>query len=274
MTPLPVTVIIPVKNEELNLPHCLAALGQDFDEIFVVDSASTDRTGEIARAHGATLVDFRWNGQFPKKRNWFLENHSPRNDWCLFLDADEVISEAFKAELAAAVKDEGKAGYWLNYTNYFLGRPLRHGVAQRKLAFFRKSAGRYERIDEDHWSALDMEVHEHPQLAGDVGEIAARIDHRDFQGLGKFIARHLDYARWELGRYEKLVGSPEFERLTDRQKAKYRHIEKSWFPLAYFLLAYIGKRGFLDGSSGFQYAFYKAWYFNSIRLMIREKKNT
>mgnify|MGYP003383440098 CR=1 FL=1 len=269
---IPVTVIIPVKNEELNLPHCLAALGDEYDEVVVVDSRSSDATPQIVRNHGTRLVDFVWDGQFPKKRNWFLENYETRNDWCLFLDADEIVSPEFTAAVAKAVSDEGKVGYWLNYTNYFLGKPLRHGVPQRKLALFRKSSGRYEKIEENCWSQLDMEVHEHPQLAGEVGEIAARIDHRDFQGLGKFISRHLDYAQWELFRYKKISGTAELDTLTDRQKRKYQYIEKRWFALAYFLLAYIGKLGFLDGKSGLQYAFYKAWYFNTIRLLIHENR--
>lgn len=274
MSNIPVSVVIPVKNEELNLPHCLAALQGRFDDVIIVDSNSSDRTPQIAADYGARLVNFTWDGQFPKKRNWYLDHHDTVYDWCLFLDADEVVSPEFCTALDAAVKTQDEVGFWLNYTNYFLGRPLHHGVPQRKLALFRKSAGRYERIDEDHWSNLDMEVHEHPQLTGPVGEIAARIDHRDFQGLGKFITRHLDYAKWEMTRYSKVMGTADFDRLTERQKTKYRHLGKAWFPAAYFLMSYVAKLGFLDGASGLQYSFYKAWYFNTIRLMIREQKRS
>ena len=270
MLKLPVTVIIPVRNEETNLPQCLAALGDAFDEIVVVDSASTDRTPQIAAEHGATLIDFSWNGQFPKKRNWYLENCEPRNDWCLFLDADEVVGPAFLEEVAGAMKQTDKVGFWLHYTNYFLGRPLRFGVPQRKLALFRRSAGRFERIDENHWSGLDMEVHEHPHLTGAVGEIAARIEHRDFQGLGKFIDRHLDYARWEAARFSQVTASEDFQNLTWRQKTKYKNLERRIFPLLYFCFNYFLRLGILDGWAGFQYSFYKAWYFNTIRLLIYE----
>jgi len=118
---LPVTVVVPVKNEESNLPRCLAALGS-FAEIVVVDSGSTDRTQEIARAAGAKLLEFKWDGRFPKKRNWLLLNHAPAQPWVLFVDADEFVDDAFCAALAAAVEDERYAGYWLNYTNYFFGQ--------------------------------------------------------------------------------------------------------------------------------------------------------
>ena len=274
MPKLPVTVIIPVRNEEKNLPICLAALGDSWDEVVVVDSASTDRTPLIASEHGAALIDFSWNGRFPKKRNWYLENHPSRNDWCLFLDADEIVTPAFVSEVAGAITQTDKVGFWLPYTNYFLGHPLRHGVPQRKLALFRRSSGRFERIEEDHWSDLDMEVHEHPRLDGAVGEISARIDHRDFQGLGKFISRHMDYARWEASRFRQVVESDEFQQLTWRQKTKYKNLQRRAFPFFYFCFNYFIRLGLLDGWPGFQYSFYKAWYFNTIRLLIYEAKSS
>ena len=133
---LPVTVAIPVKNDEVNLARCLKHLGR-FAEIVVIDSGSTDRTTEIAEEFGARVVDFRWNGRYPKKRNWFLLHAPPTQPWVLFLDADEFVDEAFCEALAGAVTVDDINGYWLCYRNYFLGRPLRHGLAQRKLALFR-----------------------------------------------------------------------------------------------------------------------------------------
>ena len=84
---IPVTVIVSVKNEELNLPTCLEKL-KDFSEVIVVDSMSTDKTPEIVKEFRFQLVNFKWNGKFPKKRNWTLENVNIKNDWVLFLDAD------------------------------------------------------------------------------------------------------------------------------------------------------------------------------------------
>ena len=204
---LPVTVAIPVKNEEVNLARCLKRLGR-FAEIVVIDSGSTDRTAEIAEEFGARVVDFRWNGRYPKKRNWFLLNAPPTEPWVLFLDADEFVDEAFCEALAGAVTVDDINGYWLCYRNYFLGRPLRHGLAQRKLALFRVGTALYEKIDEEFWSPLDMEVHEHPVVEGETGEISAPIDHRDDKGLGKFIEKHRDYALWEARRYAGLRRDP------------------------------------------------------------------
>lgn len=270
---IPVTVVVPVMNEELNLPRCLGQLGR-FAEVLVVDSGSTDRTGEIAIEHGAELVQFQWTGGYPKKRNWILMNHCFATDWVLFLDADEVVDESFCNALDAALRCSDKVGYWLNYTNYFLGRELRRGVPQRKLALIRVGAGLYERIEEDAWSGLDMEIHEHPVLNGPVGEIAERIDHRDFRGVDRFLGRHVEYAKWEAARYRVLqtAGIEHANHLTARQSFKYRHFSKWWYPAFYFLFAYVVKLGFLDGRAGFVYAFYKAWYFETIRTLILESR--
>lgn len=272
---LPVTVVVPVRNEEANLAECLGRLGR-FDEVLVVDSGSTDRTCAIAAECGAQVIQFEWNGQFPKKRNWVLMNLPLRNRWVMFLDADELVPDAFCDELAQAFARDDHAGYWLNYTNHFLGRPLRHGDPQRKLALFRVGQGLFERIEENHWSTLDMEVHEHPIVEGTLGEIATRIDHDDDRGLAKFIDRHKDYALWEARRTLEIRRAPRelWDRLTDRQKKKYANIDRWWFAPSYFLWSYVVRRGFLDGAAGLSYCFYKLWYFWTIRLLIAEQRES
>lgn len=271
-TQLPVTVVVPVRNEAENLPRCLSRVGR-FARVVVVDSGSTDATPQIARDAGAVLVQFAWDGRYPKKRNWMLLNHRFETPWVLFLDADEFVDDAFCDEAAAAIASGTHDGYWLHYTNYFLGRPLRHGDPQRKLALFRLGKGLYERIEEDAWSRLDMEVHEHPMIDGKVGEITARIEHNDERGVAKFIDRHRDYALWEASRARALAaaGPSALAALTPRQQAKYRNLDKWWFAWSYFAYTYGVKRGFLDGAPGFAMAFYKLWYFFSVRLLLREK---
>lgn len=270
---LPVSVVIPVRNEARNLAACLARLGA-FAEVVVVDSASTDETVAIAEAAGARVVPFAWNGRYPKKRNHVLLNETLAAPWVLFLDADELVTRTFVEELARVLPGTAHAGFWLGYTNHFAGRPLRHGLAQRKLALFRVGAGLFERIEEERWSPLDMEVHEHPVVDGSVGEITARLEHRDLCGLEPFLARHLDYARWEARRYRALhlAGASAARTLTPRQRFKYRHLAAWWFPWFYFALTYGAKRGFLDGAAGFAYALHKAWYFHTVGGLIAEAR--
>lgn len=268
---IPVTVVIPVKNEELNIGNCLAGLKR-FEKVVVVDSGSTDSTKEIVDKHSVEFISFSWNGNYPKKRNWMLLNYEFKTPWVLFLDADEVVSDEFCDELSRALANTEVEGFWLNFTNYFLERPLRFGVPQKKLALFRVGSAYYERIDEHRWSNLDMEVHEHPILDRKAGEIKSKIDHRDFRGIEKFIDRHQDYAKWEVKRCMSIDWSKDTNHLTERQKFKYKNIGKWWYPWFYFTYTYFVKLGILDGFPGFSYAFYKTWYFFMIRNLMAEDK--
>jgi glycosyltransferase involved in cell wall biosynthesis len=270
VTVLPLTVVVPVKNEARNLPLCLASIPRGV-RVVVVDSGSTDGTVQIATHAGAQVLQFQWSGGYPKKRNWLLATFAFETPWVLFLDADERMTPAFTGQLEAALARADVAGYWLNYNNHFMGKALRHGDPQRKLALFRVGAGLFERIDDARWSELDMEVHEHPVLTGAVGEIAARLDHEDFRGLTKHIARHNDYSSWEAQRYQALARDPAaWSELTPRQRAKYRHLGRWWFAPAYFLYAYVARGGFLDGRAGLAVAWLKLVYFAEVRLKIIE----
>jgi glycosyltransferase involved in cell wall biosynthesis len=269
---LPVTVVVPTLNEELMLGECLSRLTR-FAKVVVVDSGSKDRTVEIARAHGAEVLAFEWNGRFPKKRNWTLAHHAFHTPWVFFLDADELVTEAFCDELAATLPITPHVGFWVTYTNWFLGRRLRHGGANRKLAIFRVGAGEYERIDDQRWSRLDMEVHEHPVLTGSTGSLGAVLEHKDDRGYAHWLAKHNDYSTWEAHRLRALRDESRDEgrpKLTWRQQAKYSCIGQFWFPWAQFLYGYVFKAGFLDGYHGFVYACSKAVYFWHIGVKVRE----
>ena len=89
-TRVPLSVLVPVKNEAATLRACLASVSFA-EEVVVVDSASTDGTTAIAEAAGARVVQFVWNGKFPRKKNWALENTPWQNEWILIVDADERV---------------------------------------------------------------------------------------------------------------------------------------------------------------------------------------
>ena len=289
---LPVTVVIAVKNEERNLPLCLERLSR-FSKIVVIDSGSTDQTQAIAAKFGCEFIPFKWNGHYPKKRNWYLLNHHIDTPWVFFLDADEYVTDEFVNELERAIANTQHAGFWVNYSNYFLGQELKHGVPQLKLPLFKVGAGLYERIDEDAWSSLDMEVHEHPVLQGSIGELKSKIDHNDFKGLHSYIAKHNEYSSWEARRYIKLqiagatmrasatatavteTGTTpnvlaDSEHFTASQRRKYNNLTRWWLAPAYFLYTFVYKLGFLDGRAGYTFARMKAIYFWQIRLKIAE----
>lgn len=272
---LDLTIAIPVRNEEQNLPGCLAAIGHDLARhIVVLDSGSTDNTHSIATQFGAEVVNFTWDGKFPKKRNWFLRNYNLTTKWVLFIDADEYVTESFKKELRQSLEKDDRVGYWLSYTIYFLGKQLKGGYPLRKLALFRVGAGEYEKIDEDQWSKLDMEVHEHPILVGEVGVIKSRIDHQDFRGVSHYVLKHNEYASWEAGRFLKTAGDPEISsKWTWKQRLKYRLMSSILIGPAYFCGSFFLLGGFRDGARGWAFATLKMAYFTQVYCKIRESKD-
>lgn len=266
---IPVTVIIPVKNEEKNLSRNLNSV-RGFSNVVVVDSGSTDETVKLAKDFGCDIVIFKWDGKFPKKRNWILRNHPIATEWVLFLDADECITDAFKMAVILAIQDESKNGYWLRYNNYFQRKLLKYGIPFRKLALFKWREGEYEKIEEERWSNLDMEIHEHPIINGQIGEIKEPIIHCDYKGLDNYLNKHNEYSTWEAHRYLKLKEKGDSISLTPRQKSKYKHMEKIWWAPLYFITNYFFRLGFLDGKEGFIFSLLKAVYFFEIRCKIKE----
>ena len=262
-------MIVPTLNERGNIEACLRSAA-GFAERVVVDSGSTDGTVEIARAMGATVAPFRWNGRYPKKRNWTLDNHPLQSEWALFLDADERVTPQFEAELRATLPSTPHSGFWVAYDNHFMGRRLRHGVPQRKLALFRPQAGRFERIDEQRWSRFDMEIHEHPTITGAIGALRESLVHHEHKSLSHFIDKHNQYSDWEARRIREMRRGGRTAPLTFRQKIKYAGARSPLFAPFYFLIAYVGYRGFLDGRAGFNFALLKAIYFYQIALKLNE----
>lgn len=204
---IPVSVLIPAKNEEANLPACLESVARA-DEVFVVDSQSGDRSIEIARAYGAEVVQFYFNGRWPKKKNWSLDTLPFRNEWVLIVDGDERIPPDLWEEIAEAIQQDQYSGYYINRRVYFLGTWIRHGgkYPDWNLRLFRHRQGRYENLHtEEIPNTGDNEVHEHVILQGAVGYLKHDMDHIDFRDLYHWLERHNRYSNWEARVYYNLL---------------------------------------------------------------------
>ena len=269
---IPVTVIVPVKNEERNLSCCLTLL-DDFSEVIVVDSNSVDNTPQIVEQYGFKLVNFNWDGKFPKKRNWTLRNIGIQNEWVLFLDADELVTDEFKKEIIIKIKNNEYSGFWIYYSNHFLGKNLKHGLKIKKMALFNRNKGEYEFIDEKWWSSFDMEIHEHPIIEGRIGYISAPLIHLDFKSLSHYNSKHNEYSSWEANRYIELTKSKDIK-LTYRQKIKYLLLNTGLLGYLYFILNYFILLGFLDGKAGYIYSVFKMNYFFQIKAKIYELRKS
>src|ERR1700719_1776034 len=191
---LPVSVIIPVRNEAQNLPRCLQAL-RDVGEVYVIDSQSTDETVEIARSYGAQVAQFHYQGGWPKKRQWAMNTLPIAHDWILLLDADEVLTPELAGEIRAAIQNPAIDGYSILLRTWFLGRVLRYGdVALWKLSLFRRGKARYEcRLKDQDASMADMEVHEHVVVEGATAKLKAPVLHNNYSSLSHYIQKNDAY---------------------------------------------------------------------------------
>jgi glycosyltransferase involved in cell wall biosynthesis len=261
-----VSVLVPIKNEADNLPRCLGCV-RWADEIFVVDSQSTDGSVEIAQQHGAKVVQFQFNGTWPKKKNWALENLPFRNDWVLIVDADEALPAEAEAEIRNAIQTAGEiAGYWINRRFLFLGRWLRHSYYPNwNLRLFRHALGWYERLTVAETKSGDNEVHEHVIVQGSTARLRFEIDHYAFPSVEVFIEKHNRYSNWEarvagdefLKTSSGELSSDSVER---RRRLKRLSQRLPFRPLMRFLYIYIWQKGFLDGRHGYYFARLHAIY--------------
>ncbi len=161
--------------------------------------------------------------------------------------------------------------YICYYDNLFMGRMLKWGDVMHKTAILRVGRGCYEKVvDEQEWSKLDMEIHEQLIVGGKTGVIRARLEHCDRRPLESYLAKHVEYAKWEANRYRSLTAA-QWKLLTTRQKMKYRFVRYRWFGTFYFLMSYVVRLGFLDGKAGFWFAWYKMNYFRDVRRRILGK---
>jgi len=101
-----------VKDEEEMLPRCLAAAAPAVDEIVIVDTGSSDRTIEIAREFGATVIERAWTGSFSEARNVSFD--AATGDWLMFLDADEVLVEEDVERLRALRGKTWREAFYLS----------------------------------------------------------------------------------------------------------------------------------------------------------------
>ena len=265
-TRVPVSVIVPIINEAANLPRCLDCV-KWADEIFVIDSESTDDSIAIARQHGAKVVQFEFNGTWPKKKNWALENVRFRNDWVFVLDADEALPPQAEAEFAKAIAEAGDiAGYWINRRFMFMGRWLRHAYYPNwNLRLFRHALGRYEKLTDAPTKSGDNEVHEHVLVNGRTAKLQVEIDHYAFPSIDVFVEKHNRYSNWEARvaadtLLDSSSGKISSQTVDRRRKLKTLSQQLPFRPLLRFLYVYVWQKGFLDGAEGYYFARLHGFY--------------
>lgn len=259
-----ISVLILTRNEEQDLPGCLASVAWS-DDVHVLDSHSTDRTCELAEAAGAKITK-RVFDDYSKQRNFGLRELPYRHPWVLILDADERIPAALADELRARAADAPAevAGYRIRRRDFFLGRWLKHAQASPfYIRFVRPARVAYS-------PRIVNEVLE-PLPGGVIADLAKPFDHYPFsKGLDHWFAKHNQYSRMEALqiRQDRAAGvtfrvsqaffARDFNQRRWHQKQLFYRLPLR--PLCKFLILYVLKRGFLDGYPGLLYCQLQACY--------------
>lgn len=237
------SVVIITHNEEANLPRTLESVkplvADRRGEIIVVDSGSTDRTVEMARAHGAKVFTEDWKGYAAQKNSAIAK---ASGEWILSLDADESLDHQLTTELQALLQRPADLclGFLVPRKNFFLGRWIQHGGfwPDPKLRLFRRGAGKFE----------ERLVHEDVKLQGRIGQCRGALIHHSYPTLSDYIEH--------MNRYSSLGA----EMVGTKGKVRFSFVNIVLRPWLTFVYNYFFRLGFLDGREGLLLHLYHAVY--------------
>ncbi|MBX7444914.1 MULTISPECIES: glycosyltransferase family 2 protein [unclassified Arthrobacter] len=273
MDKLPVSVLVQTKNEEIGIGLCLDGLS-DFAEVIVVDSNSSDSTVQIVEDRGIKVINFTWNGKYPKKKQWQLDNVTTQYPWVLFIDADETPTPELIEELRSRLIEldtQRYSAYDIPLDYVFSGRVLKHGHRVFKRALVQREKVSFPVINDlDAPGMGELEGHYQPAVSGSVCRLDSRLLHNDHDPVRTWFDRHNRYSDWEA----YLRTNPAVrEAAANRRTRQGRIFDVVPFkPFLFFLYSYLFKQGFRDGQAGFDYAFALASYYWQIGLKVREAR--
>jgi len=269
---LPITCVILTKNEEPAIRDCLESVNF-CQQIVVFDSNSTDKTSDIVFENGSQLINFTWNGSYPKKKQWALQHPSILNDWVLMLDADERVSNKLRDSITEffASGKSSHAAFDVEISYTFANKLLKHGhrVSKRILLDKRKCA--FPILNDLNVKNMwEVEGHYQPIVNGSLGQLTGKLIHADPDSMFDYFSRHNRYSDWEahirVNNDDRVIvrRAKSFHgRIFDRMPGK---------PLVFFIYSFFIRLGFLDGKAGFNYALALAFYYWQISLKVDEGK--
>jgi glycosyltransferase involved in cell wall biosynthesis len=265
-----ISVIILTKNEENDLPRCLAGL-RWCDDVHIVDSGSSDQTLNIAGQHGAHTYDHPFTS-FGSQRNWSLDNCHIKHPWILFLDADEVANAEFVQAIAKAVVETpaATAGFYCCWKQIYDGRWLKRCDSFPKWQFRLMRKGHARFTDFGHGQ-------KEAEIKGILEYLSAPYDHHGLsKGIGHWLDRHNRYATLEAA--VRLSTPVSWRRVFSAHGSKRNQALKpivsrvpGW-PMIRFIITYVLRLGFLEGRPGFVYCANLAYYEFLIRIKMREQQ--
>lgn len=220
------SVLIPCFNEEKNIEECLKSVSWA-DEIFIVDSYSTDRTLDIAKKYTERIVQHGFINDAVQK-NWAIPQAT--HEWILIVDCDERVPLELKDEIISLLSSEPlKDGYWIKRDNYLMNKHIKHSSwgNDTVLRLIRRSKGRYK----------EQRVHGEI-LLDHTGMLNAHLVHYTVPSVGEWINKINRYTLYKAqDKYDKGIRFPVLYMLVR--------------PPLRFLKDYVLRLGVLDGWRGF-----------------------
>jgi glycosyltransferase involved in cell wall biosynthesis len=273
------SAIILTRNEEANLPNCLASLQTLNAEIFIVDSGSNDRTVEIAKKAGCQVFDHPFENQ-AKQLKWALQNLPIKTPWIVRLDADERLTPELAEELQQTLPKTPKevTGYQVKRRVFFMGKWMRHGgyYPTWLLRVWRTGIGTCEQRWMDEHIVLSQ---------GKIANLNHDIIDENQKGLSFWVDKHNRYADREIKDLLTIALEPDDPLLKKgqlSQASQRRWVKTNLYarsPLflrafLYFLMRYTIGLGFLDGIEGLIFHFLQGfWYRFLVDAKIYELRN-
>lgn len=271
---IPITVIILTKNEEIAISDCLESV-KNFGQVLVIDSNSIDRTIDLAQKQGVLVINFSWNGSYPKKKQWALEHPEIQNDWVLYLDADERVTRTLESEIVDLIRSDkidDYAAIEIPLLYSFMGRELHHGHRVKKIALLNRKLCSFPEFDDLHVKNMwEVEGHYQPSFFGKLYRMNSKLIHDDPDGLYDYFARHNRYSDWE----SELIARPSMSKNVRLSRTfQGRIFDRAPFkPIVFFFYSYFLRMGFRDGIAGFHYSVALCFYYWQIALKAQERKN-
>lgn len=257
------SVVILTYNSELSIAETLGSLAGLTDDLHVVDSGSRDRTVEIAKSLGATVVDHAFE-HYGAQRNWTIDSLPLKYGWQLHLDADERLTPELRAEIAALPDDPDIAGYYLPRLMMFLNQPIRHGAMfpTWHMRLFRTGVGRCEtrRYDQHFYVTSGATARLRGHMIDDIRMPLSEWTFRHNRWSDAEVEEHAAAAEAQAGRIQgKLSGN-----VVERKRylrGLYNNAPLFLRPFALFFYRYFLRLGFLDGTAGFIFFVLQTFWF-------------
>lgn len=273
-----ISVIILTKNEEANLPDCLASLQKLNAEVFVVDSGSTDQTLKVAQQASCQVFEHQFENH-AKQINWALQNLPLTTPWIVRLDADERLTPELAEELKLVLPQTSDdiTGYQVKRRVFFMNRWIRHGgyYPTWLLRIWRTGLGTCEQRWMDEHIVLSQ---------GKIANLQHDIIDDNKKGLSFWIDKHNSYADREVkdllniavDQDDPLLRKGQLSQASQRRWIKqnlYRRSPLFLRAFLYFLMRYTIGLGFLDGGEGLVFHFLQGfWYRFLVDAKIYELK--